>query len=755
MAALVAGLPLGCSDSTASEGTSDGTSPPADAGTVEPPEELLSGPLVDFVDPFIGTGGAAFGAGAAYPGPAMPFGMIHPGPDTGTNGRDADIFHFSGYHDGDDEIFGFAHLRLQGTGVPDMGNLLVMPTDGFVPSMATGQGYRSKFSKSTETASPGYYGVTLDDSQIRVELTTSRRAALHRYTFPAGSTPTIVFDPTHFAGTSGTVASASARVDPDGRVFSYVDYQGPLSRREKGVQAWLVAEADRTIESSQTFSDGVVADGTEFNGTFGGVAVRLAGGEGTVHLRVAVSFISEEQAVRNLETEAPDYDFDAMHTAVRETWEGVLSKIRIAGGTDAQQRIFYSALYRSFLMPNLYTEVGGHYRGIDGELHQSDDYDFYSDLSLWDTFRTLHPLMNLISERHARDFAISIQKMIEHGGAVPRWPLAGNYTNTMIGSSADITVAETYLKGITDFDAESMYQAMKRQAMEARPDGARGPWRSGIEDYVALGYVPDEVSETLEYSYDDWALSLLADALGHTADAAMFQDRGQSWKRLWSDEHDLILPRDSAGNFPASIDDRTHGGPYVEGNALQWSWYVPHDGAGLREAFGSDDAFVQKLREFFDKSTTLVYVEEGAHHILPDTYYWHSNEPVIHAAYLFNDVDRPDLARHYARVALDTQYRDAPDGLPGNDDSGTMSAWYVFAAMGFYPIAGGTEYWLGQPIFRRVVLTLPDGELEIRAPEASDGIDLPAITIDGESVVGRFDHSQIRSGARIDFGAAE
>ncbi len=713
---------------------------------------LVEAPLTRFVDTRIGTGGVGFGVGSAYPGPAMPFGMIHAGPDTGKLGRDPDLTHFSGYFYDDDEIFGFSHVRLQGTGANDLGNVLLMPTSGFDAEMAKGQGYRSRFSHDTEVGAAGYYAVTLDAFGVRAELTTARRAALHRYTFPEGTSPTLVVDPTHFAGQSGTVQSATAWVDADGFLRGHVHFLGGMSGRDGGVRIYFAAQADRRVGPVQVFEDGALTADGSFHGTSGGLAVALEGGPGTVHVRIAVSFIDEAQALANLQDESPGFDFEGMRAGAEAAWEEVLGRVRVSDVGETDLRIFYSALYRSFLMPTLFTEAGGRYRGLDREVHVAEGFEYYTDFSLWDTFRSMHPLVVLIDGTVARDFAISITKMIEQGGAVPRWPLATNYTGTMIGSSADIMIADTYLKGVTDFDVDVAFAAMRRQAFEKKPEGARGPWRGGIEEYMALGWVPDEVSVTLEYAYDDWALANLAAALGKTEDEAQLRARGASWENLWFEDAAQLRPRSAAGEFPAVFDERRHGDAYVEGNALQWSWYVPHDAAGLLKRFGSTDAFVARLTELFENSTTMQWVEDGHHHALPDLYYWHSNEPVIHAAYLFADVGRSDLARRWSREVLRTQYRDGPDGLPGNDDSGTMSAWYVFTALGFYPVAGGSEYWLGQPLFERAEVRTNGGLLEIEAVGATDAT-LPAVEVRlGERRVDqRVEHDALASDTVLEF----
>lgn len=752
--AFLAGGLAGCGDDAATATPDAGAQFDAGgAGTALAP--FLEGPLVRYVDPFIGTGGIGFGGGSAYPGPGLPNGMIHPGPDTSLGGRDLSLLHYSGYYYADDEIIGFSHVRLQGTGTTDLGNILVMPTTGWKDAMASNQAYRSGFSHATEEASPGYYAVTLDRYDIRVELTTSLRAALHRYTFPKGAKRAVLFDPTHFAGEDGEVREASAKLGADGRITGHVHYFGPMSGRGGGIRIFFAAEIDQPITGRHAWSDGKVSDTDAFEGTSGGLAVDVGGDGDGVRLKIAVSFVDEAHAGDNLDTEIPEWDFDGLRTSAENTWEHTLRSIRVAGGSEEQRTIFYSALYRAFLMPTLFTEADGSYRGFDLEVHQVDGFTYYSDFSLWDTFRTLHPLMILIAPERARDFAQSLAMMTAQGGAVPRWPLGTAYTGAMIGSPGAMLVAESHLKGIVGFDVDDLYAALKREATEARPAGMFGDWRDEIEPYLRLGYIPGDVSVTLEYAYADAALANLAEALGHADDAAMFREHAGNWKHLWDADTGFLRPRDDAGDFIPKFDPIAHSDAFTEGDSWQWTWYVPHDVPGLIDAFGSKEAFTDKLSVFFEQSTTLAPKPGKPHHVVPDTYYWHSNEPDLHCAYLFDDAGREDLTGKWVREIMRTQYLAAPDGLPGNDDSGTMSAWYVFSAMGFYPVAGTSEYWLGSPIFERVRIAREDDDIEIRAPGASDpDFEVARATWNGEPVVGRLRHQDIASGGVLSFGAA-
>lgn len=754
--AVLGGAVAGCDDDVVAA-TPDGGVPGdgGDAGAALAP--FIEGPLVRYVDPFIGTGGLGFGGGSAYPGPALPHGMIHPGPDTSRDGHDYSLLHYSGYYYPDDEIIGFSHVRLQGTGTTDLGNILVMPTTGWKDAMASNQAYRSGFSHATEEASPGYYAVTLDAYDIRVELTTSLRAALHRYTFPKGAKRTILFDPTHFAGEDGEVREASAQLGADGRITGHMHYLGPMSGRGGGLRIYFAAELDQPITGSRTWSDGTVSDSDAFEGTSGGLTVDVGGDGDVVQLKIAVSFVDEAHGRDNLDREIPKWDFDGLRASAEATWEHTLRSIRVAGGSEGQRTIFYSALYRAFLMPTLFTEADGSYRGFDLEVHQAEGFTYYSDFSLWDTFRTLHPLMILIAPERARDFAKSLATMTAQGGSTPRWPLGTSYTGAMIGSPGAMVAAESQLKGIEDFDVDDLYAALKREATEPRPEGFVGDWRDEITPYLSLGYIPGDVSVTLEYAYADGALANLAVVLGRGDDARMFREHAGNWKNLWDKDVGFLRARDASGEFDPNFNPIAHDDHFVEGDSWQWTWYVPHDVPGLIEAFGSNEAFTDKLGVLFEESTTLAPVPGKPHHVVPDTHYWHSNEPGLHCAYMFADAGREDLTRKWVRHILRTQYLAAPDGLPGNDDGGTMSAWYVFSAMGFYPVAGTADYWLGAPIFERVRIAREDDDIEVRAPDVpkslDEDFDVARVTWNAKPVVGRLRHEDIAPGGVLSFEA--
>jgi predicted alpha-1,2-mannosidase len=741
---------LGC---THGKGT---PAPHGDAGAVDARapviDDFVPAPLARYVNPFIGTGGAGYGQGSTYPGPAMPHGMIHPGPDTSTSGKSIGFAHCSGYYYADTEIDGFSHTRLEGTGVPDLGNILLMPLTAVSADGLANEGYRSAFSHASEEAKPGYYAVTLDTSGVRVEITSGYRAAMHRWTYPDGATPFVLLDLAHSLGDSGTVESASAHMDTDGTVHGFVHFLGGMSGRDGGNKPYFALRVDRATVKVQAWSANALSDGTSVDTPDGKLVLGVDGSGGTVQVKIALSYVSEDEAVKNLDAEAPAWDFEKMRQEAEAAWETVLGQIRVSGGTDDELTMFYSSLYRSFLMPTLYTEASGAYMGFDHAAHQADGFTYYSDFSLWDTFRTVHPLMNLIAPERARDFALSMNRMAAEGGSYDRWPLGTSYTGTMTGDWAANVIAESYLKGITDVEPDFAFAHLMAQADAPLPAGSRGPGRAHIDQFIALGWVPDQASVTLEYAYNDWALSRFARALGRNEDADRYAARAANYKNTWDAATGFMQPRSADGSFAAAFDPTVQMSGYVEGDGWQWSWMAPQDPDGLIALFGTPADFADKLSQFFEGSKLFSGAPTQTRLLLPDAYYWHGNEPDLHAAYMFEDAGRPDLTQKWVRAILNAAYGPGPDGLPGNDDGGTMSAWHLFTALGFYPLAGGVEYWVGSPRFPHALIHRAEGDIEIRAPGASaDAIYVGRALVNGEALHGRFSHDTIRHGAVLEF----
>lgn len=666
--------------------------------------------LVDFVDPFIATGGDGFGVGSGFPGPSAPFGMIKPGPDTTAGGSAPGFYHCSGYYHRDKHIRGFSHTRMYGTGAADYGNIMLMPTYGDAAAMTTEENYRTKFSHEAETASPGYYAVTLEDTGIRVELTASEIAGRHRYTMPRDGEALLVVNAAHFVG-EGTPVETEVTVDAAAReITGWFHYKGGLTGRSGGIKVYFAVETAFPFEGRGVWVDGKFdSAAVSGHGTTAGAAAGFAGKQGEiVELKVAVSFVSVEQARANLREGAPGWDFEAMRKQTEDEWERLLSRFRVEAPTEKIRRIFYTAVYHSLLMPTLFTEAGGAYTGFDKRTHNAEGFRYYSDFSMWDTFRTLHPLLAAFYPEYQRDMNISLVKMYEQGGWIPKWPAGTGYSNCMTGTPADSVIADSYLKGVTDFDVELAYRGLRDTAMNPTPPGSPYGGRDGIEDYIKIGWVPsdrhgDAASKTLEYAHFDFALSQLAAALGKTDDARMFLERSRNYRNVWDSEKGFFYSRRADGTFEGGFNDSVWIPAYTEGTAWQWLWFAPHDPAGLMELMGGREKFTARLDEFFGKS-----------HKAPDTlnydrWYWHGNEPDLHAAYLYLWAGRPDRAQEEVRWILSKKYSDKPAGLDGNDDAGTLSAWYIFSAMGFFPFPATTQYYIGSPILSRAELDMGGG----------------------------------------------
>ncbi|UCD85989.1 MAG: GH92 family glycosyl hydrolase, partial [Deltaproteobacteria bacterium] len=683
-------------------------------------------PLIDYVNPFIGTGGVGYGVGSTFPGPTLPFGMVKLSPDTTDQGNRPDFAHCGGYWYRDPEIRGFTHTHFSGTGAADYGNILLMPTLGIGDQKTLEEGYRSTYRHDTEAASPGYYAVTLDNYSIRVELTATEHAGYHRYTFPESDEAYVLID----VGASiveGASQGTYVEITPqESEVTGWVDYVGGLSGRSGGFRLYFSARFRKPFSSYGVWSDGTIYPGENIRenknvGAYVGYAVQ---DNEPIEVKVGISYISIEQARLNLKSEITDWDFEGIRQKAEDAWREALSSIEVRGGDEDERMVFATAMYHSLIMPTLFTEVNGQYLGFDRNVHSAEGFRYYSDLSLWDTFRTLHPLLVLIEPERQRDMVISLVKMKEQGGWIPKWPAALGYTNCMIGTSADIMIADTYLKGIQDFDVEKAYAGMRETAMAPTPPVSPYEGRGGISLYVDLGYLPsdqvgDATSKTLEFAYDDWAISQLARALGKEEDHELFKQRSMNYRNLWDPITKYIRGKNSDGLWVEPFDPEEFYPYYTEGNAWHWSWYAPHDPEGLINLFGSKDAFVDRLDTFFALSS-LVIPEEGVpENIVPDPYYWHGNEPDIHAAYLFNHAGRPDKTQEWVRKVMEEKYGTGPDGLAGNDDCGTLSAWYIFSALGFYPVAGGEMYLIGSPIFKRATIHLGTEEFTIIADNAS------------------------------------
>jgi len=665
--------------------------------------------MIDYVDPFIGTGGH----GHTYPGATLPFGMIQLSPDTGIEGWDW----CSGYHYSDNSIMGFSHTHLSGTGATDLADILFMPTVGelkFIPGSKENpsEGYRSRFKHENEKASPGYYSVYLDDYKVRAELTVSLRAGLHKYTFPKSYRSNIIIDLKH-----GLDSDREAYI----KFVSYNRIEGMRKSRGWAQEhsVYFVAEFSKPITQFGTVTDEVIKEGSrEASGKNVKAFVRFTTNDNEVILvRIGISAVSAKGARKNLEKEIPNFDFEKIKTQAEKIWEKELNRIQVESKNEDQKKIFYTALYHTLITPNLFTDVDKKYYGMDRKIHTARDYDHYAVFSLWDTFRAEHPLFTIIDQKRASHFVKSILAKYKDGGLLPVWELHGNETWCMIGYHSVPVIFDAYMKGLRGFNAKEALEAMK---VSAERD------QHGQKLYRERGFIPadkenESVSKTLEYCYDDWCIAQLAKEIGAKEDYIKYNQRSLFYRNLFDKSTGFMRGKMSDGSWISPFEPKAVTQQYTEANAWQYSFFVPHDLKGLIDLYGSKENFVNKLEGLFAESDKL----EGR--FQPDIsgligQYAHGNEPSHNFAYLYNYAGASWKTQWHVREIMKKMYTSKPDGLCGNDDCGQMSAWYVFSAMGFYPVTPGQNtYAIGSPIFDKVTINLENGKkFVIKADKVSE-----------------------------------
>jgi predicted alpha-1,2-mannosidase len=693
------------------------------------------GNLGKWVDPLIGTGGfPTYTSGDDIPGVTMPFGMVRLSPDTkfflGSYLGDGNSVSTAGYYYGDKRIMGFSHTRLIGTGASEGGHFRIIPTAGEGGYKNYLAGRFLKFSHRDEIAFPGYYAVKFTEQGILSELTAGEHTGVHRYTFSKRDKPHIIIDVSSTMG-KGKAEGGEVQINPERQeVTGTIKTFGSFSGRYGGIRVYFSAHFSEPFTSYSVWSGRqLLRDQPSAKGDQVGVDLSFnnSGSGKVVLLKIGISYVSVENARANRETETGISGFDEILAEAQRSWEDKLSLIKTEGGSDEQRKIFYTALYHSLQMPTLFNDVNGDYIGFDKKVHRTDNFRYFTDLSLWDTFRTIHPLFTLIAPTDQRDMMVSLIKMCEQGGVLPRWPSGCGYTGSMLGASADIVIAESYLKGIRDFDVETAYQAMRKAALgiDIPKEGFKP--RENMSDCLKYKYCPadlmeEAVSKTLEYAYADDAISKLAKALGRQEDAILFAKHANFYKNIWNTETQYFQPRNASGQFVEKFrprmlvyldPDNEYTDDYVEGSALQWRWALFFNAEGLISLFKDRKYFVDELNDFFAHSYSTI----GSWY--PGPYYWHGNEPDIHAAYLFNSAGRPDLTQKWVRWILDNKYGTEYDGIDGDDDAGTLSAWYIFSALGFYPVAGSDLYQVGVPLFRKAEVKTGDNILTIVADNYS------------------------------------
>ena len=650
------------------------------------------------VNPLIGTDGK----GNVYPGAQTPFGMVQLSPDNGLPGWDR----IAGYFYPDSTIAGFSHTHLSGTGAGDLYDISFMPVTMPVKEGDAPLGTHSMFSHEREKCEAGYYRVHLDSYGIDVELTATERCGVQRYTYPT-DTATVLLNLGKATNWDATQATHIAIIDSY-TIEGYRHSNGWAREQE----VYFRTRFSRPITSFKCDSIQVIRNGNIW--IMPGVTTMTFALDESRELTVttALSGTGLEGAAKNLAAEAPHNNFDLYRTATQNHWNNRLGCIEVKGGTKDERACFYTALYRTMIAPTLFCDVDGKYRGADKQNHTADGWNNYSTFSLWDTFRAAHPLFTYTAPELVDDMINSFIVHYEQYGRLPVWNMWGSETDMMIGYHSVPVIADAYLKGFAGFDAE---KALAACVATANCDEYRG-----IGLYKENGYVPYDVvdpynadnwamSRTLEYSYDDYCIARMAEAMGHDSIATVFYHRAVNWRNQYNPATTFMQPRDSKGEFQPGFTPDEYTPHICESNAWHYMWSVQHDIDGLIELMGKK-RFEQKLDSMFTYSPSendeLPIFSTGM-----IGQYAHGNEPSHHVAYLFNRIGKPGKTRQYVQQIMKEMYRNSPDGICGNEDCGQMSAWYVMSAMGFYPVNPcGGEYELGMPLFPEVKLHLADGK---------------------------------------------
>ncbi|MGF1699503.1 GH92 family glycosyl hydrolase [Photobacterium makurazakiensis] len=699
--------------------------------------------LVKYVDPMIGTGGLA----NTYPGATVPHGMVQLSPNNGTGGWD----YISGYHYHDDRLVGFSHTQLSGTGAGDLNDILLMPFNSRSDEMR-GTSEASHFSHDNETAEAGSYKVMLDDYGIEAELTTTNRVGFHRYTFPKDADSKVVLNlgyALNWDSPTDTVIKVVDETTLEGYRYST---GWAADQREHFVIKFSKPMTGFELKDDET---GQVVGGNEVQSTKtrGYFNFDTSADETEVLVKVALSSVDVAGAYKNLDAELKGWDFDDTRQAARDAWQTELEKVAVTSDDETKKRIFYTAIYHSYLGPTLHSDVDGRYKGADHQIQRAYGFDRYDTFSLWDTYRATHPFQTLVEPDRVSDMVNSMLSHYEETGLLPVWSMKGNETNMMLGYHAVPVITDAWLKGIEGFDPKLALEAMKASAASDRAE---------IVAYREKGYVPYSeeeggdgwaASRAMEYSYDDWAIAQMAQSLGKESDFQHFIRQAKNWQNQYDSSRDWFVPRLENGDFISDFDPERYEAGFAESNAWQYFWHVQHDIAGLVDKMGQE-AFIQRLDDLFettpDPEQELPIFSTGM-----VGQYVQGNEPDHHAPYLFNYVGQPWKTQKWLKEVVDVCYTDKPEGICGNDDYGQMSSWYVFTAMGFYPVNPADQrYVIGSPMFPEVALNLPNGNIfTVKAEQVSEqNIYIQSVTLNGNSLDRSWiSHGEITQGGELVF----
>ena len=732
-AAVVSMLLVACGDSA--------TTPPAPIVDVSDP--------IPYVDPRIGTGGLGYAFGSCFVGAVAPHGLVKLGPDTSGPFGVVDFLHYSGYWAGDDRIQGFSHLHLHGAGATDYGVLSVMPTLAFDPAKTSVVDYQARFDKANEIVAAGKYQVTFANG-ISAELAATQRAGVHRYTLPQAGAIVIDLAKALSGGSIDDAAIALAGNELSGHLHhvggmsngfgGYTIYFAITPSQMTGHTLWAAAMPPSTTATSAT-------------GTAVGAAIAVPAG--ITELAVGISFVSIAGARANLAAEVGAKSFDAVVAAAQAAWREKLATVAISA-TEVDARIFYTSLYHAFLMPSVIDDVDGSYQLAGRPVAHAVGYHQMSDMSLWDTYRTVGPLYGWLAPSSARDQAHSLLGFGDGLGSFPRWPIAIGESGTMIGASAEIIVADAVARGhVAMTELGDAYAVLRAAAIDSvAPVAGRGG-RGDVQGYLTLGYAPRDqvgrsVSVTTEYAQDDFALAQLATAAGHPDDAALLVERSHGWRKLFDPSVGFLRGKNADGSFSTvAFDALSITDDYAEANAWQSLWMAGIDDPdGIAQVFGGAGPAIDKLSMFFDNAKTDWDTADPSAANFPRPYYWHGNEPDLNAAALFAQLGRPDLAQQWTRWIEDTMYSDQVEGVAGNDDGGTLGSWFVLNALGLYPIAGTDGWIVVAPRFGKATITVNGHSLQILSE--GTGMYVQSVDLDG-AAVSRLSQAQLETGGRLHF----
>lgn len=688
-------------------------------------ETFVESKSVASVDPYIGSGGH----GHVFVGASVPYGAVQTGPTNIVKGWDW----CSGYHYSDSVLIGFSQMHLSGTGIGDLGDVLVMPYTGKVRTNRGTQedptsGYGSHYSHKGETVRPGYYAVQLNDYNIKAELTASERVALHRYTFPKDQQANIIIDLKEGIGWDAPVETFIRQVD---------EYTLEGYRYSKGwaedQRLWFAIKSSVPVKQFLVFDGDTQQTGNSVKSKTAKGVIVFDKSPGQVMLKVGISPVSSENALANIKAEIPGWDFANVVNSANAKWDKELSKVKIETKDEAARRVFYTALYHTMIDPALFNDHDGSYRGTDKKVYPNPGFDNYSVFSLWDIYRSCAPLSTILHPDKVNSFVNSMLAIYKQQGKLPIWHLNGNETNCMVGYHAVPPIVDAYLKGYTGFNAEDAFAAMK--ASSTRDD-------LGVKYVKELGYIPadkeyESVSKALEYAIDDWCIAAMAKKMGKTADYEYYKKRAGYYKNYFDSSIRFVRPRMSDGSFKTPYDpfNSIHEkGDFTEGNGWQYTWLVPQDVEGLIHLMGGDDAFTRKLDSLFTAKGDMG-AEASSDISGLIGMYAHGNEPSHHVTYMYPFAGYQWKTAEKVRQVMKEFYFDKPDGLAGNEDCGAMSSWYVFSSLGFYPEnAASGVYVLGSPLFDKATINVGGGKtFTVQAiGNSPENIYIQSVTLNGK-----------------------